>query len=106
MNRQQMISKIANTYGFDAQSRQCMEEMAELTQALNKFWREELLCGKKNLEEIARYRTKCYNIIQEMADVEIMLEQMQVLLKIPDEILDGMIDEKLERQMERMNCKY
>jgi Spy/CpxP family protein refolding chaperone len=33
----QKIQKIAQTYGYDAQSRQCIEEMAELTQAINKF---------------------------------------------------------------------
>lgn len=105
MNRQQATSKIANTYGFDAQSRQCMEEMAELTQVLNKFWREELLCGKKNLEEIGLTHNR-YNIIEEIADVEIMLEQMKVLLKVPERTLKNTIDEKLERQLERMNCKY
>ena len=33
------IKKIAVTYGYDAQSRQCIEEMAELTQDINKMWR-------------------------------------------------------------------
>lgn len=42
----QKIQKIAQTYGYDAQSRQCIEEMAELTQAINKFWRKALDCGK------------------------------------------------------------
>lgn len=40
------IQKIADTYGYDAQSRQCIEEMAELTQAINKFWRNTLHCGE------------------------------------------------------------
>jgi len=31
------IQKIAQTYGYDAQSRQCIEEMAELTKSINKF---------------------------------------------------------------------
>lgn len=33
----QKIQKIAEFYGYDAQSRQCIEEIAELTQAINKF---------------------------------------------------------------------
>ncbi|XBX05257.1 hypothetical protein QMP26_33245 [Enterocloster clostridioformis] len=33
------IEWIANMYGYDAQSRQCMEEAAELIQAINKRWR-------------------------------------------------------------------
>jgi len=36
------IKLIADTYGYDAQSRQCIEEMAELTHAINKFWRNSL----------------------------------------------------------------
>lgn len=102
MNSEEMITKIANTYGYEAQSRQCMEEMAELTQALNKFWREELPCGKKKLEEI-ELDHNCHNIIEEMADAEIMLAQIKVPLKIPDEILESVI--KLERQMERINTE-
>ena len=39
MNKQSII-EIAEFYGFDEQSRQCIEEMAELTVALNKMWRE------------------------------------------------------------------
>ena len=34
------IHKIADYYGYEAQSRQLIEEMAELTQALNKLWRD------------------------------------------------------------------
>lgn len=41
------IKKIADTYGYDAQSRQLIEEMAELTQAINKHWRKQLECGKR-----------------------------------------------------------
>lgn len=41
----QKIQRIAQHYGYDSQSRQCIEEMAELTQAINKFWRKQLKCG-------------------------------------------------------------
>lgn len=37
MTREDKIKKIARRYGYEAQSRQCIEEMAELTQAINKF---------------------------------------------------------------------
>lgn len=45
------IIQIADKYGYDAQSRQCIEEMAELTQAVNKFWRKQLGCGMVSLEK-------------------------------------------------------
>lgn len=35
--REDKIKKIARHYGYEAQSRQCIEEMAELTQAIKKL---------------------------------------------------------------------
>lgn len=46
MTVKEKIKAIVEKYGYDAQSRQCIEEMAELTQAINKFWRKQLDCGK------------------------------------------------------------
>lgn len=46
MMTDEKIKKIARHYGYEAQSRQCIEEMAELTQAINKYWRKYLQCGK------------------------------------------------------------
>ena len=37
------IKIIAEHYGYEAQSRQCIEEMAELMQAINKLWRKRAL---------------------------------------------------------------
>ena len=45
MNEEKKIRVIANHYGYDAQSRQCIEEMAELTQAINKFGEISLVVG-------------------------------------------------------------
>ena len=35
------------TYGYESQSRQLIEEMAELTVAINKLWRVERFCDRK-----------------------------------------------------------
>ena len=88
------IKKIADTYGYDAQSRQLIEEMAELTQAINKAWRmgndfDNLLVQKRNIKE-------------EIADVTIMLEQMKYLLDISDTDIEHIINQKLNRQLERI----
>lgn len=45
MSINEEIKALADRYGYDSQSRQCIEEMAELTQAINKFWRNNLKCG-------------------------------------------------------------
>ena len=93
MNKQSII-KIAETYGFDAQSRQLIEEMAELTQAINKAWRmgndfDNLLVLKRNIKE-------------EIADVYIMLEQMKYLLNIYEDDIETIINRKILRQLERI----
>lgn len=96
------IKKIANTYGYDAQSRQCIEEMAELTQAINKFWRKQLKCGKADLSDIELATQDELNLLEEMADVQIMLWQMEYLL-IAD--LNPIIQEKIDRQIQRIEDK-
>lgn len=110
----QKIQKIAQTYGYDAQSRQCIEEMAELTQAINKFWRKQLKCGLFTVEEIKKYgreisdfselkATKGYkNLVEEMADVQIILCQLEHLLNSDTSII---IQQKLDRQMERIEME-
>lgn len=101
----QKIKKIAQTYGYDPQSRQCIEEMAELTQAINKFWRKALDCGKGKQPNGEKYITMspAYdNLVEEMADVQIMLWQMEYLLNADTSII---IQQKLDRQMERIERK-
>lgn len=98
----QKIQKIAQTYGYDAQSRQCIEEMAELTQVINKFWRKVLYCGKAEQPSGEKYITinQTYdNLVEEMADVQIMLWQLEYLLNADTSII---IQQKLDRQMERI----
>lgn len=93
------IQKITDTYGYNAQSRQCIEEMAELTQAINKFWRKELKCGQLSETEVPVGSPCEKNIIEEIADVQIMLWQMEYLL---DANITPVIEQKLDRQLERI----
>lgn len=95
------IKKIADTYGYDAQSRQLIEEMAELTQAINKYWRKQLSCGAfpYPLEENSKEEK---SIIEEIADVEICISQLKYLLCIKDADIDHIIEQKLNRQLERI----
>lgn len=95
------IVHIADEYGYDAQSRQCIEEMAELTQAINKFWRKQLKCGGVDLNE-AGFRNKEYeNLVEEIADVEIMIEQMKVFMDCEHSVAE-VVEEKLNRQIDRI----
>ncbi len=97
MDKTEKIKKIADHYGYDAQSRQCIEEMAELTQAINKLWR---VCG--NGQKTEKSNRECMdNLVEEMADVQIMLYQLGYLLDSRLEVSE-IITKKLDRQLERI----
>lgn len=97
------VRKISRFYGYEPQSRQCIEEMAELTQAINKLWRTQNAI--KDLDSfhyhpeliVARER-----VVEELADVQIMVSQLSHLLGSDEGELDGYINEKLDRQIKRM----
>lgn len=99
-----LIHKIADKYGYEMQSRQCIEEMAELTQAINKEWRTQReiksINSIDNYSELIEARN---HMIEEIADVQIMLWQMAYLLGVEDTgEVQNMILEKLHRQIKRM----
>ena len=75
------------TYGEKAQKLMAIEEMSELTKEICKDFR-----GKLNRE----------HLIEEMADVLIMLDQMLVLYKISGEEVGLMRIKKVERLKERL----
>lgn len=98
MSTNEKLKKIADTYGYDAQSRQCIEEMAELTQAINKYWRKDLSYGYLS-KEVPIGGIYEYNVIEEIADVQIMLWQMTYFLRA--DVLP-IIEQKLNRQLKRI----
>ncbi len=96
MNKES-IQKIADHYGYESQSRQLIEEMAELTQAINKAWR----CRYDYEDRIEKKR----DIAEEIADVTIMIEQMKYLLQISDADIDKIVEQKIYRQLQRIKGK-
>ena len=97
------LAEIANEYGYDAQSRQLIEEMAELTQAINKFWRKQLLCGQRDFIEIPLNTPEESNIIEEVADVEICLDQLKYFFGIEEDVSKKR-KEKIDRQIMRVSA--
>lgn len=97
------LEKIAEYYGFESQKAQCNEEMAELTIALNKFWRKNLHCGEVKLTPEILYRLKktpeYENVLEELADVMNMILQIEYLL---DMDISKTADYKLQRELERI----
>lgn len=89
-----IIEEIARHYGVDAQSRQAVEEMAELTQALTKFWR-------YKGDDAQTIRGLRGHIAEEIADVSIMLEQLEILFDVKNEVAENR-SHKIFRQLDRI----
>ena len=98
------IEQIANDNGFEVASRQLIEEMAELTQAINKFWRIQLDEGKRSFENVWIYSPEENNIVEEIADVEICIEQLKIIFMIREKI-KRIKKIKVDRQLKRISAK-
>lgn len=94
---QEKIKRIANCYGLAKQQRQLSEECAELIQATSKFVRLQEESYKLTVDW--KY---LQNVIEEIADVEIMLEQMKYLLHINSEAIEEIKKNKLDREVGRI----
>ena len=81
------LKEILEHYGPEAQVVKTMEELAELQAELAR-----LLIKQGDIE-----KTK-----SEMADVLIMVNQLKIILDVPDEDLENWIRYKVERQLERI----
>jgi len=86
------IHAIATHYGKKAQSMQTCEECAELIQAVSKLTRGET-------------SARILSLIEEIADVRIMMSQLMLLYGISDLEVTEVMQAKLERQLERIKRK-
>lgn len=82
-----VIQKAIDTYGYDLQKQVAIEEMAELTKEICKDFR-----GKENRD----------NIIEEIADVQIMIYQLMAMYSISDVDLSIEMGLKINRLSERL----
>lgn len=80
----ELQDRIVNTFGAEIQFTICMEECAELIQAISKMKR-----GKDNRD----------NLIEEMADVLIAFSQLRCIFDISDEEINKWVDIKQLRQL-------
>lgn len=92
------IEEIAKFYGFDSQSHMLIEEMAELTQAINKLYRTNHLHGYPT--NLTKSRA-LDNIYEEIADVSICLDEVIHLMHCDDKVNEWR-KLKIDRQFGRM----
>ena len=83
----EIIIKSIQHYGQDNQSTVCMEECAELIQAISKTKRGKI--DRNNMEE-------------EIADVLICIEMLKLMYSLSDSNIDEWILKKQQRELERM----
>lgn len=86
MNREEIYKELIQTYG-DIQIIVAVEELSEL---------------QKELCKALRSNGNRKNLIEEMADVEIMLEQMKMYFLIEQEEIDKIKEQKIERTKNRL----
>lgn len=98
---QDKLKIIAEHYGIENQSIQLMEEMAELTIALNKYRRSSKI-EHQTISESIDEQFIIEQIIEEICDVEIVLEQIKYLLNHSSDDLAVWKQRKIERQLERI----
>ena len=89
--RTALLTRAIRTYGEPAQIDMAIEEMAELTKALCKIKRAQAGC------EVA---AAIGNVVEEMADVQIMLDQLRIIFHRSTEEVE---EAKLERLKNRLD---
>lgn len=100
MNISEMNRENAKYYGYEAQSNQLVEECAELIQAVNKYRRAVARLGEPVVED--KKAVALDNLVEEIADVEIMIEQVKYLLQIPEEDVQDIKLYKVNRTRDRI----
>ena len=92
--------RVLGRYGADAQAMVHCEELSELIQAISKMRRSE----DARYEDDGEAYDKAYgNLVEEMADVLIILEQLEEMYEVSDREIQNVIEKKTVRQEERMH---
>ncbi|WP_287827079.1 hypothetical protein [Oscillibacter sp.] len=90
--RHDLLTRAVKTYGKDAQMDMAVEEMAELTKAL---------CKVKRAAPGCETAAAVSNVFEEIADVQIMLDQLRIIFGGSTiDLEDGKLD-RLKRRLDR-----
>ena len=101
LRQAKIIRETVNLHG-DKQYMVTVEEMAELMQAISKYLR----IDNSGCDDVSQIEKEAINnIAAEMADVYIILEELQVMLGIKNGDIHAVINRKLNRQFERNRQK-
>ena len=93
--RERILWDAVRTWGRDAQMLMMVEEMSELTKEICKFYR---TTDDKSASAVAG------NIREEMADVQIMLDQMKIMFGRVEPMVRAKLD-RLEKRLEAAHAR-
>lgn len=85
MEKTDVYNKAILKYGMSAQLDMVIEEMSELT---------------KEICKLKRGKGRYYHLVEEIADVEIMLEQLKMMCNVDPMDIQGMKYQKIDRLKE------
>lgn len=91
-----VLAEAIRVFGVESQLKMMIEEMSELTKAICKLWR-----TKPGTEAVFEAE---HDVLEEMADVQIMLNQMKMMFGDTDEIEHKKI-ERLRSRIEQKEAK-
>ena len=94
--RKRIMTSAIHEYGEESQIKMMIEEMSELTKAICKFWRTEP--GSFNRKIVVT------EIAEEMADVQIVLDQMKIIFGNTRTIEDMKLDRLRDRVERKEEC--
>ena len=89
---EKVIDRSVDHYGAEIQATVCMEECAELIQAISKMIRRNGKISEKDHDHLE----------EEVADVLICIEMLKQIYNIPDCSIKNWIERKQERMLSRM----
>lgn len=103
-NRPEVLQECVDTYGAEAQVDMSIEEMSELTKALLKYRRKAAQQVEKTVnpaQGIKDLEAARENILEEVADVIIMLTQL-IMIYGGRDLVQETIENKVDRQIKRL----
>ncbi len=97
-SNKEIMQKAINTYGLENQMIKTIEELAELSQNLSKAL---IRLNSKSDKTLSADLKSVNNIFEEMADVEIMIEQCKMMFKCKEEVQNWK-EKKISRLAKRL----
>ncbi len=94
----EIMQNAINTYGLENQMIKTIEELAELSQSLSKAL---VRLNSKSDKTLSADLKSVNNIFEEMADVEIMIEQCKMMFKCKEEVQNWK-EKKISRLAKRL----